>query len=292
MTLTSIPIEDLQIDDVFYLQRYGAINGPGRRVVTVNPLTYVRVEAPLVAPYTQNTLVNVTAVYVERDDETAPDETTPEAASPEDEDQAAIDISRRLTEAHDDGVREGYLKAQQETTTTVGYDHATRPRFIREDALVLAVQAVGGTEHVMNVVSLAEQIERYVNVEQQPTYPHADGEFTVLGPGVFASEDRAVLNWDGVNYVPQTDAPQADAHPTAGTEFPSVIETHEDAELGWPEGTRVADNEGDVFVRKGDGWYWIQYADGSDRPDGWSGARFDLDASLRPARVVNLGGAS
>lgn len=34
-------------------------------------------------------------------------------------------------------------------------------------------------------------------------YPHMDGGFVVIGPGCFASHDGSVLNWKGVNYVPQ-----------------------------------------------------------------------------------------
>lgn len=43
------------------------------------------------------------------------------------------------------------------------------------------------------------------NTSQQ--YPFVEDATIVLGPGVFAAEDRSVLNWDGVNYVPQP-APQ------------------------------------------------------------------------------------
>lgn len=35
------------------------------------------------------------------------------------------------------------------------------------------------------------------------SYPHQDGDFTVIGPQCFASKDETVLNWKGVNYVPQ-----------------------------------------------------------------------------------------
>jgi hypothetical protein len=36
-----------------------------------------------------------------------------------------------------------------------------------------------------------------------PTYPHPDGETTVLGPEIFASSDGEVVCWRGVNYVRQ-----------------------------------------------------------------------------------------
>lgn len=35
------------------------------------------------------------------------------------------------------------------------------------------------------------------------TYPYEENETIVLGPGIFASADRSVLNWEGQNYVPQ-----------------------------------------------------------------------------------------
>lgn len=39
------------------------------------------------------------------------------------------------------------------------------------------------------------------------SYPSADGDVVVLGPGVIASSDGRVLNWRGVNYVPQVPGP-------------------------------------------------------------------------------------
>lgn len=42
----------------------------------------------------------------------------------------------------------------------------------------------------------------------EPTYPHADGDVTVLGPEIFASPDGDVISWKGDNYVRQ--APAAD----------------------------------------------------------------------------------
>ena len=34
------------------------------------------------------------------------------------------------------------------------------------------------------------------------TYLHKDGDATVLGPGVIATPDEAVINWKGENYMP------------------------------------------------------------------------------------------
>jgi hypothetical protein len=48
-----------------------------------------------------------------------------------------------------------------------------------------------------------------VTVTPQPHYPFVDGDVTVLGPGVFASLDRNVINWEGENYVPQQPAEAA-----------------------------------------------------------------------------------
>ncbi|MEU6342181.1 hypothetical protein ABZ883_14715 [Streptomyces sp. NPDC046977] len=39
----------------------------------------------------------------------------------------------------------------------------------------------------------------------QPTYPHSDGDVTVLGPEIFASLDGQVICWKGQNYVQQAE---------------------------------------------------------------------------------------
>lgn len=36
------------------------------------------------------------------------------------------------------------------------------------------------------------------------TYPRAEGDVTVLGPEIFASQDERVINWKGRNYTPQS----------------------------------------------------------------------------------------
>ena len=38
------------------------------------------------------------------------------------------------------------------------------------------------------------------------TYPFIEGGFHILGPGIFASADRNVINWEGENYVSQQPA--------------------------------------------------------------------------------------
>jgi hypothetical protein len=37
-------------------------------------------------------------------------------------------------------------------------------------------------------------------------FPRIDGDTIVLGPQCFVAKDGSVLNWNGINYVPQTDA--------------------------------------------------------------------------------------
>jgi len=55
-------------------------------------------------------------------------------------------------------------------------------------------------------------------------YPYQDGDITVLGPEVFASQDGAVISWKGVSYVrqtaPTTDGPPSPAPPMSG---PSLV---------------------------------------------------------------------
>ncbi len=61
-----------------------------------------------------------------------------------------------------------------------------------------------------------EQVQEAINealrrrTVEQPSYPYDEADNVVLGPGVFASKDRKVLNWDGVNYVPQKHAQPQD----------------------------------------------------------------------------------
>lgn len=43
-------------------------------------------------------------------------------------------------------------------------------------------------------------------VHTEPTYPYEEGEFIVIGPACFSAKDESVLNWKGVNYVPQEGA--------------------------------------------------------------------------------------
>jgi hypothetical protein len=38
-------------------------------------------------------------------------------------------------------------------------------------------------------------------------YPYHDGDNTVLGPEIFASKDRNVICWKGVNYERQQERP-------------------------------------------------------------------------------------
>lgn len=51
-------------------------------------------------------------------------------------------------------------------------------------------------------------------------YPYQDGDVTVLGPEVFASDDGQTISWKGVNYVlqpaPTTDGPPSPAPPMIG----------------------------------------------------------------------------
>lgn len=53
---------------------------------------------------------------------------------------------------------------------------------------------------------------------EAPTYPHPDGDVTVLGPEVFASNDGTVISWRGENYVRQEPAPVAQQPAADGDE--------------------------------------------------------------------------
>lgn len=151
------------------------------------------------------------------------------------------------------GVRDGYLKAQyeQQEGAAKPTSKATRRRFNREDALTWAIQALTGSHDgsVTDLIPLAQQIERYVNGND---------------------EQEAKVE---------------------ATEFPTVIETADQAALDWPEGTIVRDREGDKWERGDDS----AYSDG--KRDGWiyndcvEAGYCRLDDFL-PATVTRLGGRS
>lgn len=47
-------------------------------------------------------------------------------------------------------------------------------------------------------------------------YPFKDGDAIILGPGVFIANDGSVLNWRGVNYLPQSLSDSANKVKTSG----------------------------------------------------------------------------
>lgn len=49
-----------------------------------------------------------------------------------------------------------------------------------------------------------------VDVVEPVYYPRHEGDFTVIGPECFATNDGQVLCWKGVNYVPQVVPQQAE----------------------------------------------------------------------------------
>ncbi|GGR70921.1 MULTISPECIES: hypothetical protein [Streptomyces] len=57
----------------------------------------------------------------------------------------------------------------------------------------------------------------------QQQYPHQDGDVTVLGPRVFVSNDGVVINWRGVNYVPQPDEQSTEATTPAESPLRDLI---------------------------------------------------------------------
>lgn len=74
------------------------------------------------------------------------------------------ETARANQEQYDQGVRDGYMKAQQEHGAEQATGMADRPAFRREDAVVLAIQALGGSDAASHaLIPLAEQIEAYVN---------------------------------------------------------------------------------------------------------------------------------
>lgn len=80
-------------------------------------------------------------------------------------------------EAYEKGVRDGYAKAAPELQ---------RRDIRREDAVLWAVQALGGTPEAAHLlIPLAQQVERYVNGnDEQEKPPVMDGGFLPVGTRV------------------------------------------------------------------------------------------------------------
>jgi hypothetical protein len=60
---------------------------------------------------------------------------------------------------------------------------------------------IGHREYAAAVVGLCLRHHRGA------VYPRDEGDVTIIGPECFAAKDGSVLNWRGVNYVPQPDPP-------------------------------------------------------------------------------------
>lgn len=50
-------------------------------------------------------------------------------------------------------------------------------------------------------VAAAEAFKHPRTTVSEQQYPYKDGDVTVLGPGIFVSQDHSVISWHGVNYV-------------------------------------------------------------------------------------------
>lgn len=260
MTL-HIPIEDLRVGESFRLREDP--ESSTRIVRTIDPITYVNRGNEGMTPQavTNLTMNGVHRVWVDREAE------QPAAIRTADEAQSDSDLYLQ-------GVHDGYAKARAEVealkaTRAEGMVRtSTRKRavFRREDAIVLAIQA--HTAEGPGVIELAQAIEQYVN-------------------GDTIAEAHAAGFREGVDSVT---ADVVAAHPAAGTEFPSTIETADDAALDWPEGTKVRDKDGDPW-RRGDDRLYIEGSRDGWLYKGYESGTVRLDSYL-PATVTRLGGAS
>jgi hypothetical protein len=71
------------------------------------------------------------------------------------------------------------------------------PARLRELAQAMEHPAHTGMVFVSEHRKAADALRAFASVV---SYPHQDGDFTVLGPEVFASADGSVICWRGENY--------------------------------------------------------------------------------------------
>ena len=72
---------------------------------------------------------------------------------------------------------------------------------------VLAAKPFGST-NADDLIRLAEWI--LTGGPRQREYPFTEGNVQVLGPSVIASDNGAVINWLGVNYIPDEEGDEPD----------------------------------------------------------------------------------
>lgn len=69
---------------------------------------------------------------------------------------------------------------------------------------------------VEDLVRLADWI--LTGSPRQRTYPFTEGNVQVLGPSVIATDNGAVINWLGVNYLPDEEDTQDEDDQIGGTD--------------------------------------------------------------------------
>jgi hypothetical protein len=86
-----------------------------------------------------------------------------------------------------------YLTGDTETVEADGveYDADRHYTFTRNGKQVVALTPVA---HVRSIVCQDDPKDTI-------TYPHQDGDITVLGPEVFASADGEAISWKGAHYT-------------------------------------------------------------------------------------------
>lgn len=105
-------------------------------------------------------------------------------------------VARVQDEAYEKGLRDGYRKAEQESKTAA---------YTREDAIVAATKAITAMQYMAappDLISLAQQIERYVNGddrhEQESPVEYTAEDLDKLGQGV------VVFDRDGDEWTRQS----------------------------------------------------------------------------------------
>jgi hypothetical protein len=72
---------------------------------------------------------------------------------------------------------------------------------------LLAAKPFGATS-VEDLIRLADWI--LAGGPRQREYPFTEGDVQVLGPGVIASDNGSLINWLGVNYLPDEEEEELD----------------------------------------------------------------------------------
>lgn len=132
-----------------------------------------------------------------------------------------------------------------------------------------------------------EKVTKYIEGVVSVTVTVNEGGTLAFSSMAYAQKDLADL----FTLLDSTEVRQALGLPVVAADgLPKTFTTAEDLDIDWPEGTEVADVDGDRYKLVGGDWVWYKYKDGSIRLEEWDyGDDSDTLRENLPATVLRVG---